>query len=154
MVEMLKSESDVHDVILNVISIPSLKKTGNPYNDRKITKHVTIEGKIGKSYNTEKVIDLQNKGQMVEETGYVAKPRTWGTLINPYTVEHKGNYYLQVFVDKTSEPFYMLDDGIINESLISEWLQKKSGSEDIKIRDIKFENIKKMTFKNEEYLIS
>lgn len=152
-VVMLQNETGVHDIVLDIITTPNLKKTGNIYKDRKITKQTRYTGKIGKSYNTEKVIQsVENQVQGTEETGYVIQPRAWGRLINPYLIEHKGNYYLQVFIEQASQSVYYLDEAMINESELAPFFQKKQ-EQDIKLKDIKLENIKKMIFKGEEYLI-
>jgi len=152
LVEMLSKETEPLEVTLDCISFPQLKKTGNPYKDRKVTKETTLSGKIGKNYNTEKTILAEKEGKNLEESGYTAQPRTWGILINPYVVEHKGTYYLQVFVDKSSEPVYKIDDVVYDVCDLEDWLPKKAPQE-IVIRDIKFENIKKLILKSQEYMI-
>jgi hypothetical protein len=139
LVELLKNKTEVLGVVVDMVSTPQMIKTGNPYKDKKITKSITLEGTIGKNYNAEKTL--------VTEGEYVAKPRTWGTLINPYIIEHKGNYYLQVFVTKSSEPVYKIDDVVCDYNVLKEWMRERptSSESDIIIRDIKFENIKNLT---------
>ena len=141
-----KLEGEVN-AILHIVSPAQMRKTGNPYNDRKVMKYSTLTGVIGKKYSDEmKVVTSETSEK------YEVNPRTWGKLINPYVVEHKEKYYLQIFVDSVSDPVYKIHefaDGDIEQHIdvpaesLSEWLTI-SNSQDITVRDIKFENIKRV----------
>ena len=155
-IDGLKTETGTHDVIVYLESDVKMKKTGNPYNGKVVIKKNTLSGYIGKSYADERIA-IDNARQ--DTTGqdkpvYVANQRTWGILINPYLVVHKNNYYLQLFVKDTGIPVYTVDGIIIDELEILPWLQKKPNTDgyEILIRDISFENIKKLTFKGVEHV--
>jgi len=132
LIDKLMTNVGVINVVVEITNTPTMKKMGNPFKSTMLTKTAIYEGTIGKRYSDE-----------AEKTNsdYIPKKRTWGTLINPYLIEHKGNYYLQIFVDKTNPPTYKMGDQIIPESTIMPWLHERS-DETIVIRDIKIENIK------------
>ncbi len=145
LVDFLKEQTNELPVTLCVTSPATLKKTGNPYKDKIVTKTVTIDGVIGKKYADE----MWSISQPSSEKPLVSKGRTWGTLINPYVVEYKGTYYLQVFVETSSVPIYQIDEQVIDVAEINAFLPVKT-EQPIVIRDIKFENIKHLIINNEE----
>lgn len=149
--QMLQDEKDVLDIELTITSPVTLKKTGNPYSNIQFFKTVTFTGQIGRSYRKDK--------QDSQSHEYIPHERSWGKLINPYIVEHKNAYYLQLFVDTQTQPIYQqlnenkLDE--INVQLIQDFLPVRSVTigkdEDVILRDIKFDNIRNITIKNEKY---
>jgi len=146
--QMLQDEKDVLDIELTITSPVTLKKTGNPYSNIQFFKTVTFTGQIGRSYRKDK--------QASQDHEFIPHERAWGKLINPYIVEHKDSYYLQLFVDTTTQPIYQqLTENTLEEidvQLIQEFLPaSKVTNEDAIIRDIKFDNIRNITMKNEKY---
>lgn len=130
-------------IIVHVNSPVDMKKTGNPFIGQNIRKKVILFGSIGKNYLEE--VHKQNPTNPPPE----AKPRTWGRLINPYVIEHKEKYYLQMFVDSSGESVYYLDNAIFPVEKIQEFLPVKPRQETgVIIRDIKFENIEKIIFED------
>lgn len=127
-------------VMVYMESDAKMRKTGNPFNDKTIIKRSQIAGYIGKNHSEEMKKSAEERGEV-----YEPKPRTWGQLINPCVIEHKSNYYLQIFVDTLiiSEYFEITDSGEkrIEYEEIAEWL---TPSPPVSVRDIKFENIQKL----------
>lgn len=149
--KMLATESTVLDVEITLVSPLTLLKKDNPYSNINFFKSVTMVGQIGRSYRKEK------QASQTEE--YIPHERAWGKLINPYIVEHKNNYYLQIFVDTSTEPIYLQQKDTKLEQMdvesIQDWLpasrSNKTSENDLIIRDLKFDNIKTITLKNQEY---
>lgn len=135
-----------------------MRKTGNPFVGKGIIKRVTMNGMIGFDY--ENSVNRQATREDKEHRG--AKPRTWGTLTpDRLFVEHKGQYYLQMKVQKASTPVYMYPDGTILEtSEIKPFIpiKKKSSTQsdidkEVIVRDVKMENITGMRFNNGKYIL-
>ena len=147
--EMLKDQTEVLPVELIINTVVPLRKTGNPYKDQVFTKTSTVQGKIGKNY--------ANEVSLVRPTDSTVTPpashgRAWGTLVNPYVIEYKNMYYLQVFVESSQCLLYQNDKNEqIEEIMIAPWLPIEKSPQDVFIRDIKFSNIKKIALKDQIY---
>lgn len=85
-----------------------LKKTGNPLN-LPVLKVSEVNGMIG--YNYENSVNNQ-KEREGQERDFDAAPRQWGNRIHPCVVEHKGEFYITVKVERTlAAPRYIDDLG-------------------------------------------
>lgn len=102
-------------------------------------QHIKVESqngflKKGKESNLVKIIDMcvrfgvrrsnikivQEINQRNQANGIESNGKTWGTPIDEYFKEHKGNIYLKCFLKKGSKPKvkYLLD----NVEVSKEWL--------------------------------
>lgn len=135
-----------------------MKKTGNPYLNQGLIKKVTLNGLIGFDYagNVNRLASKEGKDERE------AKPRKWGVLTeNRLFVTHKEQYYLQMRVEHSTDPVYMLADGsTIPTECVKPFLPTKSKSStqadlngEIIVRDIKMENITGMRFKHGDYTL-
>jgi len=120
-------------------------------------KQVSLNGAVGFSY--ENSVNLQRDREGVEEE-FIAHKRAWGTLMEGAKfVEHKGNYYLQLKVENSTDPVYLHEGQIVTKENINTWLPKKSASsrqgleKHVIIRDVKLDNIKTITFGKEIYTL-
>jgi hypothetical protein len=139
LVNYLKNQTGVLNVVVDVASDAKLKKTGNPYLNNVVIKNVTLTGTMGKEYRKEM------ESNATPDQAYISKPRAWGTLINPYTIEHKGNYYLQMIVDNSSVPVYTIDGVQCDTETLKPWITDRTDKiEEVVIRDIKFDNIRNL----------
>ena len=135
-----------------------MHKTGNPFFGLGVIKRVTLSGMIGFDY--ENSINRQAGREGKEERE--AKSRAWGTLTeNRLFVEHKGAYYLQMKVQSSSSPVFLMPDGTeVESSAIRPFIPEKSKSssqadldKEIIVRDVKMENITGMRFKYGDFTI-
>lgn len=134
-----------------------IKKTGNPFIGSTITKSVSLSGMAGASY--ENMVNAQ-LGREDKEQTFVAQPRTWGTHVNEYFVEHKGNYYLQVKVEASSTPVYRVDGVEVETAKLEPFLPARGEAntqadldKKVVIRDVKLDNLKVIRFNGEELAI-
>ena len=129
---------------------PKLRKRGNPYAGR-VTKRSRVNGAIGWIYG-----NGVNRQRVREglEPDFTAHPRKWGERIKgtPF-VEHKGNTYLELKVERVLGTEYLLDGKTIDRSLIEEWLPKRKPEGErqqvespVILRDYNLANIKAIAF--------
>lgn len=109
-------------------------------------------------------VNLQREREGNQEA-FVAKPRTWGRLVSPSLVEHKGKYYLQVKVEKTRKPIYLIRDvktnafKYVKKNEIAAYLPEKNESsrqdvdKQVIIRDYSIDNIHSIVLNKETYKI-
>ena len=87
--------------------VPSMRKTGNPFYGR-VTKTSTVNGMIGFKY--ENSVNNQRKRENIGKE-FVAEPRKWGVRIaGTPIVEHKGQSYLEVKVQRVFDTVYCVDN--------------------------------------------
>lgn len=143
---------------------PKMNKGGrggtpvNPYHG-KIRKLNTLTGCIGFDYESS-VNRLATKEDKDERE---AKSRKWGQLTSDRLfVTHNGGFYLQMKVESSGTPRYILSDtgGTVHKEVIKDWLPKprKSSTQadlegEVVVRDVKMVNVKSMRFNGETYTI-
>lgn len=134
-----------------------IKKTDNPYVGSTITKSVSLSGMAGCDYSN--MVNAQ-LGREDKEQTFVSQPRTWGTHVNEYFVEHKGNYYLQMKVEASSTPVYRIDGEVVETAKLEPFLYAKKDpntqaelDKKVVIRDVKLDNLKVIRFNGEEIVI-
>jgi len=125
-----------------------LRKKGNPHGScRKLT---SLVGMIGWNYSN----SINNQRAREGHTGhFTAEPRAWGTRIEGTPlVEHNGNYYLEVKVERILEVTYVrdLDGNVVDYGDIEFFLPPKRVNEraetekNIYPTDYAIENIKRI----------
>ena len=147
-----------HSLIgLTILTDSRAKKTGNPYGT--ILKKTRLLANIGFHYSNSLNSQAIREGKEID---FDIKPRVWGKrLDNCPLVEHKGNYYLEVKVEKTFEVNYFLENGApIEKELVEPFLPKKyeSKTQDqldkkVILRDIKLASILSMRIGGESILV-
>lgn len=138
---------------------PKMNKRGNPYLGR-VTKRARVNGSIGGYYP-----DMVNHQRAREglEVDFKAVPRLWGVRIvgTPF-VEHRGNLYLEMKVERVLSSEYLLDGEPVDRAILDPWLpvRKKSESsrqgvdKDVVIRDYMLTRIREAVFDNTRFRIS
>jgi hypothetical protein len=141
-------------VSIESVTVPKMRKTGNPFNGKEVLKHATMFGLMGFDYENSVNSLARKEGKEERE----AKPRAWGKLTSDRLfVEHKGQHYLRMKVQGTKNIRYTVDGVETPKSELEAWLPKprKSSTQadlvgEVVERDIKLENVKAMRFKGME----
>lgn len=112
-------------VTIEAQTVPEMRKTGNDYFGR-IRKLSRVNGVLNWTY--EKSVNSQREREG-SEPDFVAEPRKWGMRI-PHTcfIEHKGNLYLEIKVQRAIETSYTCDGEPIDVETIRPWFPKKRES--------------------------
>lgn len=141
-------------VSLDIKSEPRMRKTDNPYMGAE--KIVRLSGAINFDYGNSVNSQLVREGK---EADFKPKPRKWGVREGNW-ITHKGNHYLNVKVQDSSEPIYLYNDVKIEKAKLEPWLQKSSKpktQEDLEtevvVRDVKIDSIKIIRMKGEEFVV-
>jgi hypothetical protein len=94
---------------------PTMRKTGNPYVGR-VVKQSFVMGVIGFRYensvNNRRMVEANPETQKAADAVevFIAEPRKWGVHIEGTPlVEHKGQRYLEVKIERTLGTEYRLD---------------------------------------------
>lgn len=106
-----------------------------------VTKTSQVNGFLNANYTKSVNRVREKKG---ETPDFVAQPRRFGTRIgNTSVIEHKGQYYLEVKVEKAKRLEYRDKDGvIINPEVVSPYLRPQTYNEEVVVRTYKIDNIK------------
>ena len=137
-----------------------LKKTGNPYKDRTVTKFSSVSGMINTDYEMAVNRQLAREGK---DTNFTTEDRSWGEHVSPALVVHEktGDYSIQMqMINKPSEVVFKMDGEIVDKSLIENWLPKShapanQGTEKpVVIRTYKIDRIKAIRINGEAYIVS
>jgi len=155
--EMVKG---VSFVTFESMTIPKLRK-GNPWGGQ-VTKVSHVNATIGYSYE-----NAVNRQRVREDApaDFEAAPRAWGQWMmidgkpSPYFVEHKGNHYFRVKVERVlTSPVYRDANGqVIPNEAVSPWLYASSHSarqdvdKEIIHREYGMDNIRNIRINKEEY---
>lgn len=116
------------DIDLTISTPARMRKTDNPYPDAH--KVQTLRGKVNFDYEKEMAL---------ENGAWVAEDRSWGGhVLGTCLIQHKDQYYVQVFVLEASEPFFIDKDARIPPEILLPFLYHSNPS---KVRDIKVSNI-------------
>lgn len=141
-------------VALDIQSEPKMRKTDNPYLGT--TKVTTLSGIIGYDYENAVNNQLMREGK---EADFVSQPRAWGVRVGNL-IEHKGQYYLSVKVQGSSEPIFVREGVEIKREVLEPFLydsKKPHTQEDLDkevvVRDIKLENIRVIRAFGEELVV-
>lgn len=102
-VDAIMGQKGATPVSFTSVTEPKLKKRGNPF-AMPVAKVSEVNGMIG--YNYENSVNNQSEREGGERD-FTAEPRSWGTRIHPCVVEHGGEYYLTVKVERAlTSPLY------------------------------------------------
>lgn len=141
-------------IAVDIVSEPKMRKTNNPYLGT--TKVTTLSGIIGYSYENSVNLQLEREGK---EADFKAQPRAWGTYENNW-IAHKGNYYLPIKVQGSSDPVFVREGVEIKKEVLEPFLydsnkpHTQEGLEkEIVVRDIKIDSIRVIRMMGEEYMV-
>ena len=157
MIENLRSIKGATFATVTAVTIPKMKKTGNPFKDCIITK--TVRENVGIGFNYENSVNSQLSRESVEAE-FIARPRRWGKREDLKTVSHRGSTYLTIFPQAVYSVSYAVDGEEIDKAELEAWLPKTykpktQGTEkEIVYRDYKAESIREITMKGETYTIA
>lgn len=138
---------------------PRLKKTGNPF--ARAIKIARVNGCINWIYQNAVNNQRYRENQPTDEDGniehFTAEPRKWGVRIHRTDgsvtplVEHKGQYYLELKVQRSLGYEYRLDDDVIDQTLIEPFLPRKTEgarqklAKPVILRDYSINSIRQIT---------
>lgn len=130
---------------------------GNPFGKR-LRKLAQVNGMIGWNYANAVNNQRCRENQPLDNQGNVEyfspKPRKWGKRLKhkdgslSALVEHKGQKYLEVKVQKSLQHLYFLDGKPVNHDVVKPWLRKTTEGKRQKVkrpvilRDYAIHNIK------------
>jgi hypothetical protein len=153
--EILESIISCQPVSANVVTIPSMNKTGNPFYGR-VTKSSTVNGLIGFFYGNSMNNQLGREGK---EANFTPEPRKWGVR-NGVLVRHKDKVYVEVKVQSVSETVYRLDGQVIDKAVLGDWVKARTAphtqnelDKKIILADYNLENIYAIRMLGEQYEI-
>lgn len=145
----------------NIISFrsttePKVKKTAPFINLRKGSH---VNGIIGFNYSNS--VNNQRLREGNEEK-FEAHPRAWGERIGTSPViEHKGQYYLEIKVEKTlTNPEYFDDNGPVEAEAVKPHLYARSPSKrqetdkEIILRDYKLESLDQIRINGKDFILT
>lgn len=157
--EMVERQNGSEFVGIDLITDPTdeMRKKDNPYLGS--TKHFSLTGILGYDYEKSVNNQLEREGKI---SNFEAAERKWGTRLNRYFVEHKGQFYLTVKVQNSSDPIYVKGSKKFDSEEVTPFLyakkealrQVEAGVDSPVIhRDIKIASIKSIRMRNGEYEI-
>ena len=122
------------EIKLKTVTEPTMNKTAklesgekilNPYLDKCVEKHTTLNATIKFDYQSE-----VNEQRLAEnkEANFEASKRTWGEKSGCF-VSHKGSLYIDTMINDSSYPRYYIDDElVVNDESLKQFLPKSSSS--------------------------
>ncbi len=161
LIDALRKQKGATPVTVKTRTVPKMRKTGNPFWD-KVVKVSRVNGFANWVYANS--VNRQ-RGRENKVADFVPEPRQWGTRIaHTPLVEHKGNFYLELKVEKSYEHEYLwiknnepLDDYELTE--LEKFLQKSSKSrtqqtdKEIILRDYRMDSIVGITMNGQKTAI-
>lgn len=161
LVDLMRNNKGATAVTIVARTEPDMRKTGNPYIGQ-VFKVSRVNGMIGFRYENAVNNQLGREG---EAKDFVAQPRKWGVHIDGTPlIEHKGNYYVEMKVEKSLDSRY--EDGAGNElendvlDLVKQFIPVKNkpatqGTEkEVICRDYKVSTILSLTYRGTCYLVT
>jgi hypothetical protein len=159
--EMLMNHKGSTAVTIVTRTEPEMRKTGNPFLGN-VFKVSRVNGMIGFNYANSVNNQLNREDKNAD---FIASPRKWGNRL-PRTpiVEHKGNLYLEMKVEKSLGHRYEdasgipLDDATMLQ--VSSFLpnrpkaQSQGTDKEIILRDYKLASILSITYRGTCYLVT
>ena len=153
--ETLNNIASCQAVSVNVSTIPSMNKGGNPYYGR-VKKDSIVNGLIGFTYGNAVNNQL---GREDKNMDFHPKPRKWGERVG-VLVHYKGKTYLELKVQSVSATTYYLDGEEIAVSRIADFIKKRTlpSTQDkidkkVILADYNLDNIKSIRMLGKEYII-
>ena len=155
LVELLKSVKGSTFVTIQTVTTPKfIGGKSCPFAGAiKISK---VNGCIG--FNYENSVNNQRKREN-SEPDFVSEPRTWGHRISGTPlVKHEGLYYLEIKVEKSELPIYILGTSILDNNEVENWIREQTTRQDVEkpviLRDYKIDSIQKIIINKKEYVVS
>ena len=94
-----------------------------------------------------------------KETTFESQGRAWGERENNL-ITHKGNYYVQIKVQGSSDPVFRFDGVEIGKDKLEPFLQEshkphtqEALEKEVVVRDVNLDNIKAIRIAGEELLV-
>jgi len=161
LIDMLLKNKGATIVTIVTRTEPDMRKTGNPFTG-KVFKISRVNGMIGFNYTNSVNNQLKREGEVAD---FVAQPRKWGVRIDGTPLlEHKGNYYIEMKVEKSLGHRYEwadgkeLDDASVADMSAFMSVHNKpttQGTEkEIILRDYKTASILSITYRGTCYLVA
>lgn len=157
-IDLVNAKDGAEFVSVEIATTPAMRKTNNPFLG--CTKFTTVTGILGYDYQASVNNQLMREGKSPD---FIAEKRAWGERISPKWVTHKGNMYMTVKVQGSSEPVYVKDGKQIPLAEIEPFLYDKpepqtqieAGVEKtVKHMDVKLPNVKVIRMRGEEIMIA
>lgn len=135
---------------------PDMVRDGNPYYRRTIKvsrRNVTLNYIYGNAVNRQRV----REGS---DPDFVPQPRRWGRRIEGTTlVEHRGEYYLEIKVERVLSYHYEVDGLPVENATIEPFLKDKGEGDRQELikpvihRDPKIANVAEITIGKSHYVV-
>jgi len=126
-IEFIKGIKGATTVGIDYESPVKMKKTGNPFADRCVTKSQSVSGMIGVNYENSVNRQLVREGK---EPEFEAQARTWGEHVSSAIVVSKdGNFSIILqAVNPPQNVQYFMDGAPIDKSVIEDFLPVRKPS--------------------------
>ena len=105
----------------------------------KVTKRSLVYGTVNRDYAA-----TMNEARVAKgfPADFVAKPRPWGErLEGTCVIEHKGESYLEVFVDNALTVYLDQAGLVVSHELLEPWLRPRAASDGVVVRCYKLANV-------------
>lgn len=105
----------------------------------KVVKRSVVFGVVNRDY-----ADAVNRGRILKglPADFVPKPRLWGErLEGSCVIEHKGESYLEVFVDNALTVYLDQAGLVVSHELLEPWLRPRAASDGVVVRCYKLANV-------------
>lgn len=156
-IDMVLERAGAQIVTITTATEPKLKRT-NPFGV--ITKTSVVNGVI--NFNYQNAVNRQ-RGREGNDEQFTSAPRQWGQRIEgtPF-VEHNGQHYLTIKVEKTSAPPSYVDamgQTVNHEDLMPHFYASSRGSgrqmvaDEVITRDYKLANVTAIKMRGKTYMI-
>lgn len=154
LIDLVRQTRGTTAVTIECLTEVKLKKSA-PF---QVFKNSIVNGMVGYIY--ENSVNYQRQRENVEPS-FSAQPRTWGTRLDRFFVEHNGQLYLTIKVENTIYKDYENEEGeFVDYETIAPHMYARSSSsrqgvsKKIIHRDYKLSSIKSITINGNKYDIS
>lgn len=144
---------------------PSMIKKGSPFREAQVIKVSRVNGMANWIY--ENAVNNQRMREQGEDADlFEAFPRKWGVRLKgtPF-VEHKGNYYLELKIEKVLGREFRVDGIPTPDEAVTCWIRKPSTASIEKqrkhqgvekmiiLRDFKLSGIREIAINGSDYIV-
>lgn len=158
-IERMKEQRGATFATIQVLTEPSIKCPKTSGMAGRIKERSVVNGVLNHVYGNSVNYQRSREGK---EADFEPLPRKWGQRIKGTTlVEHKGRYYLEMKVEKASNPQYFLDGKPVQKEDIDQYLlpkRKSKSRQGLKketiLRDFDVKNIEVVRMNREEIVLS
>jgi hypothetical protein len=156
LVTLVNSATGATFVSADITSEPKMRKTDNPFVGA--IKVVTLSGQINFDYANAVNNQLEREGNETAGT-FKSQARAWGVREDNW-ITHKGQYYLTIKVQNSSEPIFLFEGKEIDKAQLEPFMSESKKphtqaelDKEVIVRDVKLDNIRCIRAFGEEYKV-